>query len=69
MHALAAKGVDVGVIEALPLKALTRMTITSRYPIDATPPSELFDRADAVQAIETAEAAISFVDQLDRPAS
>ncbi len=69
VQALAAEGVDVGVIEALPLKALTRMTITSRYPIDATPPSELFDRADAVQAIETAEAAISFVDQLDRPAS
>lgn len=69
MQALAAEGVDVGVIKALPLKALTRMTITSRYPIDTTPPSELFDRADAVQAIATAEAAISFVDQLDRPAS
>lgn len=66
---LGAEGVDVGLILALPLKALTRMSITSRYPIDATPPSELFDRVDAVQAIATAEAVISFVEQLDRPAA
>jgi HEPN domain-containing protein len=64
---LAAQGVDVAAIAALPLKALTRMTISSRYPIDATPPSELFDRADATQAITTAKAVIAFLDQLDRP--
>jgi HEPN domain-containing protein len=64
---LAVQGVDVASIAALPLKALTRMTISSRYPIDATPPSELFDRADATQAIATAEAVIAFLEQLDRP--
>ncbi|MCX5937004.1 MAG: HEPN domain-containing protein [Cyanobium sp. LacPavin_0920_WC12_MAG_62_9] len=40
---LADQGVEVAVIAAFPLKALTRMTISSRYPIDATPASELFD--------------------------
>ena len=64
---LAVQGVDVAVIAALPLKALTRMTMSSHYPIDATPPSELFDRADATQAIATAEAVIAFLEQLDRP--
>jgi HEPN domain-containing protein len=64
---LAALGVEVAVITALPLKALIRMTISSRCPIDATPPSELFDRADATQAIATAEAVIAFLEQLDRP--
>ena len=64
---LSAQGVEVAAIAALPLKALTRMTISSRYPIDATPPLELFDRADATQAIATAEAVIAFLEQLDRP--
>jgi HEPN domain-containing protein len=63
---LAAQGVEVTVIRALPLKALTRMTISSRYPIDATPPSGVFDRADATQAI-TAEAVIASLEQLYRP--
>ena len=66
---LAVQGVDVALIAALPLKALTRMTISSRYLIDATPPSELFDRSDATQAITTAEAVIAFLEQLDRPGS
>ena len=64
---LSIQGVEVAVITALTQKALTRMTISSRYPIDATPPSELFDRADATQAITTAEAVIAFLEQLDRP--
>ena len=64
---LRAQGVEVAVITALPLKALTRMRISSRYSIDATPPAELFDRADATQAIATAEAVITFLEQLDRP--
>ena len=67
VRALADQGVGVALISVLPLKALTRMTISSRYPIDATPPSELFDRADATHAITTAEAVIAFLEQLDRP--
>ncbi len=67
VEALGAQGVEVGVLSDLPLKALTRMTITSRYPIDATPPSELFDGSDAVQAIDTAGAVIGVLEQLDQP--
>ena len=64
--ALAAQGLEVELLSSLPLKALTRMTITSRYPIDATPPAELFDQADADQAIETASAVIGVIEQLDQ---
>jgi HEPN domain-containing protein len=49
VEALAGQGLEVGLLTRLPLKALTRMTITSHYPIDATPPADLFDRADRVQ--------------------
>ena len=65
--ALAAQGLEVGALSALPLKALTRMTITSRYPIDATPPADLFDLADAAQAIETAGAVLGVMEQFDQP--
>ena len=63
---LSAQGVEVAAIAALPLKALTRMTISSRYPIDATPPSELFDRADPTKVITTADYTIAFLEQLIR---
>jgi HEPN domain-containing protein len=65
--ALAAQGLEVGLLSSLPLKALTRMTITSRYPIDATPPADLFDQADAAQAIETASAVLGVMEQFDHP--
>lgn len=67
VEALGAQGLKVGALAALPLKALTRMTISSRYPIDATPPSELFEGGDAVQAIETAEGVIAWLEQQDQP--
>jgi hypothetical protein len=51
----------------LPLTALSRMTVTSRYPLDDTPPSELFDARDSDQALRTAKAVLSWVEQLDRP--
>ena len=46
-------GLDTQVLEALPLRSLSRMAIQSRYPMDATPPSELFDLAEADQALAT----------------
>lgn len=49
----------------LPLKALSRMSITSRYPIDATPPAELFDRAETDQAISLAAAVIDAIEALN----
>ena len=54
-------------LAALPLRALTRMTVTSRYPLDDTPPVDLFDPADADAAIATAEAVLRWVEQLDQP--
>ena len=54
-------------LAALPLRALTRMTVTSRYPLDDTPPLDLFDPADAHSAIATAEAVLRWVEQLDQP--
>ena len=52
--ALAASGLDVTELERLPLRRLSRMAITSRYPMDATPPSALFDRDETDQALDTA---------------
>jgi len=56
--ALAASGLDVAALEGLPLRRLSRMAITSRYPMDATPSSELFDRDETEQALDTAAAVI-----------
>jgi len=55
---LAASGLDVAALDRLPLRRLSRMAISSRYPLDATPPSELFDREETEQALETAAAVI-----------
>jgi HEPN domain-containing protein len=42
-------------------------TVTSRYPLEDTPPSELFDPADSRQALATATAVVAWVEQLDQP--
>jgi HEPN domain-containing protein len=63
---LQAAGLDTTAFQTLPLKALSRMGITSRYPIDATPPAELFDRAETDQAIAVAAAVIAAIEALDR---
>ena len=59
------EGLDVATFEALPLRGLSRMAIQSRYPVDATPPADLFDLADAEQAIKTAEAVLDVVAGFD----
>ncbi len=64
---LAAEGLDVSALAPLPLTALSRMTVTSRYPLDDTPPSELFDLRDSNQALSTAKAVLAWVEQLDQP--
>jgi hypothetical protein len=63
---LRAEGLDVTPLDALPLPALTRMTVTSRYPLDDTPPSELFDARDSEQALSTATSVLAWVEQLDQ---
>jgi HEPN domain-containing protein len=60
-------GADVGQAAALPLRALSRMSSSSRYPIDDTPPADLFERADSDQAIGTAEAVMAWLEGLDQP--
>jgi HEPN domain-containing protein len=64
---LTAEGLDVTALAPLPLTALSRMTVTSRYPLDDTPPSELFDPRDSDQALSTAKAVLAWVEQLDQP--
>ena len=68
LQQLASLGVDTAPFETIPLRQLSRMSASSRYPIDATPPAELFDRSDAQQAIAMAQAVLKAVGDLDRPA-
>ena len=59
------EGMEVSNLNALPLRGLSRMAIQSRYPVDTTPPADLFDLADAEQAIKTAEAVLDVVASFD----
>ena len=69
LDALSHQGLNVDVLKALPLNNLSRISATSRYPLDATPPSELFDQRDADQAIATATSVLELVRELDQPRS
>ena len=60
-------GLATQTLEALPLRGLSRMAIQSRYPMDATPPSDLFDPSDADQALDTAKSVLAIVEALDQP--
>jgi hypothetical protein len=66
MSVLEQQGVNGVALADLPLRALTRMTVTSRYPLDDTPPMDLFDPADSAQAIATATAVLAWVESHDR---
>ena len=66
VRALKSAGLDVASLEALPLRALSRMAISSRYPLDATPPSELFDQGETDAAISTASEVIQVLKMLDQ---
>jgi len=66
LRVLEQQGVDGEALADLPLRALTRMTVTSRYPLDDTPPMDLFDPADSAQAIATADAVLAWVEGHDR---
>ena len=50
-------------------QALTRMGTTSRYPLEDTPPGDLFDRLDAERAIATAAAVLAASDRLNQPSA
>ena len=53
-------------LKTLPLRGLSRMAIQSRYPLDATPPSDLFDPTDAEQALATAADVLNILEALDQ---
>ena len=59
-------GLDVRELSELPLRSLSRMAIQSRYPLDATPPSDLFDPGDADQALSCAHQVLRIMEALDR---
>jgi len=42
------------------------MTVTSRYPLEDTPPMDLFEPSDSEQAISTATAVLVWVERLDQ---
>ena len=58
-------GLDTHVLQALPLRRLSRMAIQSRDPMDATPPADLFDPGDADQALTIASQVLELVEALD----
>ena len=59
-------GFDSEALEALALRSFSRMAIQSCYPMDATPPSELFDLAEANQALGTALEVLTMLKALDQ---
>ncbi|QNJ16036.1 hypothetical protein SynA1840_00484 [Synechococcus sp. A18-40] len=59
-------GLETQALEVLPLRSLSRMAIQSRYPMDSTPPSELFDLAEADQALATAGEVLTMLKALDQ---
>ena len=59
-------GLNTDQLETLPLRGLSRMAIQSHYPLDATPPSDLFDQADAEQALGTAAEVLNILESLDQ---
>ena len=59
-------GLQTKDLEALSLRSLSRMAIQSRYPVDATPPSELFDPEETDQALATAREVLSILKTLDQ---
>ena len=61
-------GINTQNLERLALRQLSRMAIQSRYPMDATPASELFDQEDADQALTTAKQVLATIHALDQQA-
>ena len=58
-------GLDVSALSELPLRSLSRMAIQLRYPLDATPPSDLFDQGDADQALSNTHQVLKIVEAFD----
>ena len=59
-------GLETTDLEALSLRSLSRMAIQSRYPVDSTTPSELFDPDETDQALTTAREVLNILQALDQ---
>ena len=59
-------GLAQDAFEALPLRSLSSMAIQSRYQMDTTPPSKLFDPAEAEQALSRAREVLTMLKALDQ---
>ena len=59
-------GLNTEQLKALSLRGLSPVAIQSSYPLDATPPSDLFDPADAEQALATAAEVLNILESLDQ---
>ena len=58
-------GLDTEQQEAIALRSLSRIAIQSRYPMGATPPSELFDPEEADQTLARALEVLNILKALD----
>lgn len=58
-------GLYITELSELPLRSLSRMAIQSRYPLDATRPSDLFDPSDADQALNISHQVLRIVEAFD----
>ena len=59
-------GLNTEQLKALSLRRLSRMAIQSSYPLDTTPPSDLFDPEDAEQVLSTAAEVLNILESLDQ---
>ena len=60
LDVLADQGLEITAIQALPLKALTRMNSETRYPQDEEAPVDRFDAHDSDQALAMATRVVTF---------
>ena len=63
-EAIREQGVDTTALEALHLKALSRMNSETRYPRDDEAPMDRFDSNDSEMAQEAAKAVLRFVESV-----
>jgi hypothetical protein len=66
MEVLEHQGVDASGLANLPLRALTRMTVTSSYHLEDTAPMDLFEPSDSEQAISMATEVLAWVERPDQ---
>ena len=62
VETVAGLGIDTAPLQALHLRALTRMNSESRYPQDDEAPIDRFDINDSSKAVETAAAVLAFAE-------